>query len=122
YAVLGRSRRWVNRNGVATMYGLNQSTADNFDYIEGYEDHSVNVLSTYDDAGELTGVLINLPCPSQEEGNLFSISADFWHEAREELRARFGEKLFILPQVSAAGELTSTLIFEREPHLRMLEL
>jgi hypothetical protein len=63
-----------------------------------------------------------VPSPSQETEGLFEISADYWHETRRELRARFGEKLYILPQCSAAGELTSHLIFEKAPHERMLQL
>lgn len=122
YAVIGRNRRWMNHDGKATMYGLNQSTADSFDHIEGYEDHSLNLLATYDESGVLSGLLVNVPSPSQETEQLFEISADFWHEARQELRARFGEKLFILPQCSAAGDLTSHLIFENAAHERMLQL
>jgi hypothetical protein len=122
YAVIGRNRRWFDRDGNATMYGLNENTAEKFDHIEGYEDHSLNLLATYDESGVLTGLLVNVPSPSQETESLFEISADFWHEARRELRARFGEKLFILPQCSAAGELTSHLIFEAAAHERMLKL
>jgi hypothetical protein len=122
YAVIGRNRRWVDKNGVSTMYGLDENSAERFDHIEGFEDHSLNLLATYDDAGVLTGVVVNIPSPSQETEHLFELSADFWHETRRELRARFGENLFILPQVSAAGELTSHLIFEKPAHERMLEL
>jgi hypothetical protein len=122
YAVIGRSRRWVDNEGNATMYGLNEDTAGRFDHIEGYEDHSLNLLATYDKDKNLTGVIVNVPSPAQESMHAFEISADFWCETRQELRRRFGEKLYILPQCSAAGELTSALIFEGKPHVRMLEL
>jgi hypothetical protein len=122
YAVIGRNRRWFDRDGNATMYGLNEKTAEQFDHIEGYEDHSLNLLATYDADGALTGLVVNVPSPSQEVEQLFEISADFWHETRRELRARFGKELFILPQCSAAGELTSHLIFETAAHERMLKL
>jgi hypothetical protein len=122
YAVIGRNRRWVDRDGISTMYGLNESTAERFDHIEGYEDHSLNLLATYDADKNLTGVVVNVPSPSQETENLFELSADYWHETRQELRARFGEKLFVLPQCSAAGDLTPHLIFEKAPHERMLQL
>jgi hypothetical protein len=122
YTVIGRNRRWVDCDGNATMYGLNKDSAESFDHIEGYEDHSLNLLATYDASGVLTGIVVNLPSPSQETEHFFEISADFWHETRQELRARFGENLFILPQCSAAGELTSHLIFENAAHERMLEL
>ncbi len=122
YAVIGRNRRWVDHDGVSTMYGLNKNTAERFDHIEGYEDHSLNLLATYDADKNLTGVVVNVPAPSQETESLFELSADYWHETRQELRARFGEKLYILPQCSAAGELTPHLIFEKAPHERMLQL
>lgn len=121
-AVVGRNRRWVDRDGKATMYGLNEQSAERFDHIEGYEDHTLNLLTTYDESGALTGIIVNIPSPSQETEHLFELSADFWHETRRELRERFGENLFILPQVSAAGELTSHLIFEKAAHERMLKL
>ncbi|HWL51513.1 MAG TPA: hypothetical protein VNQ90_03710 [Chthoniobacteraceae bacterium] len=121
-AVVGRNRRWTGMDGRSTMYGLDEKTRDAFSHIEGYEDHSVNLLATYDGAGALTGVVVNLPSPAQESMHDFMISADFWHETRLELRKRHGEKLFILPQCSAAGELTSYVLYERAAHQRMLEI
>jgi hypothetical protein len=122
YAVLARNRRWVKTDGTATMHGLNADTADIFDHIEGYEDHSINLMATYDAAGVLTGLVVNTPCTAQGTDHLFEVSADFWHEARQELRKRFGEKLFILPQVSAAGDLTPIQLYEKAADQRMLEL
>lgn len=122
YAVVGRNRRWVNDDDKATMYGLNAEISDRFRHFEGYEDHSVNVVAVYDSAEALTGLLVNVPCPSQETESLFAISADWWCETRAELRRRFGGQLFILPQCSAAGELTSHLMYEREANERMLKL
>ena len=122
YAVVGRNRRWVDHDGISTMYGLNENTAARFDHIEGYEDHSLNLLATYDVDKNLTGIIVNVPSPSQETESLFELSADYWHETRQELRARFGEKLYILPQCSAAGDLTPHLIFDKPAHERMLRL
>ncbi len=122
YAVLGRNRRWVDRDGVARMYGLNAETAERFAHVEGFEDHSVNLLATYDAQDNLTGIVFNAPMTAQEDGSLFAISADLWCEARQELRNRFGENLYILPQVSAAGELTPKMIYEHVANKRMLEL
>ncbi|MGI5820221.1 MAG: hypothetical protein ACOX9R_19210 [Armatimonadota bacterium] len=119
-AVVGRNRRWVDIHGNSTMYG-NTDTSE-FSHIEGYEDHSVNVLATYDAAGALTGVIVNVPCPSQETEHIYEISADFWHETREQLRRRLGEDLFVLPQCSAAGDQSPHLIWGRREHERMLEL
>jgi hypothetical protein len=122
YAVVGRNRRWVDDEGKSHMYGLSATTAPKFDHIEGYEDHSLNLLATYDGEGKLTGIVVNIPGPSQEDEQIFEISADFWCETREELHRRLGEDVFVLPQCSAAGDLTSHLIFETAPHARMLKL
>lgn len=122
HAVLGRNRRWVRLDGRAQMYGLNAKSRDQFHHIEGFEDHDVNLLATYDSQTRLTGILVNIPCPAQEEEHGFELSADFWHETRQELRRRFGDHVFILPQCSAAGELTSHLMYEKPAHARMLSL
>ncbi len=120
HAVVGRNRRWVDVHGNSTMYG--DTDTPEFSHIEGYEDHSVNVLATYDTAGQPTGVVVNLPCPSQATGGIFEISADFWHETREELRDRLGAGLFVLPQASAAGDQSPHLLYGKREHERMLEL
>jgi len=122
YAVVGHNRRWVNAEGASAMYGLCAPANEGFRHVEGAEDHSLNLVATYDDQDRLTGLIVNLPCPSQEDEALFVVSADFWHETRKELRQRFGDGLFILAQVSAAGELTSHPILNTAAHLRMLEL
>lgn len=120
YAVVGRNRRQVKRDGTALMYG--DTSTDDFSYMEGYEDHSVQVLFTYDDARNLTGMVVNVPCPSQvTEGHRF-ISADYWHEARCEIRKRHSAPLFILPQCSAAGDQSPHVMFNKEAEVRMLRL
>jgi hypothetical protein len=123
-AVVGFNRRTTYFNGSARMYG--RANVPEFSHIEGYEDQSVDMLFTYNDKHELTGILINLACPAQvtESANFFS--ADFWHEAREEIRKRHGEALFILPQCSAAGDLSPHMpgghILHRREQLRMFKL
>lgn len=136
-AVVGRNRRavyfddlserpdYVHMPGLRTerfarMYG---NTNDKmFSHVEGYEDHSVDLLFTWDDAGKLTGVVVNLACPSQETESINQISADFWHETRAALRQRLGENLFILPQCAAAGDQSPHLLWYKEAENRMLAL
>ena len=67
-----------------------------FSHIEGYEDHSVNVLCTWDTLHNLTGIVVNIACPSQDTEHLHRISADYWHDTRLELRGRLGTDLFIM--------------------------
>lgn len=132
YAVVGHNRRAVyfhdrpaGAPGFATvknaqMYG--KMDDPDFDCMEGYVDHSVNILFTYNEKKELTGSVINIPCPSQETESLSEISADFWNETREALRKKYGKKLFILPQCSAAGDISPHLRYNQKAEQRMLEL
>ena len=119
-AVVGRNRRSVYADGSSQMYG-NTATAG-FSHIEGYEDHGVNLLGTWDAAGTLTGLVVNVACPSQVSENLFELSADYWHETRVELRKRYGEGLFVLPQCSAAGDQAPHIQWGKAAEERMLRL
>ena len=120
FAVVGRNRRWVSVEAASTMYGNTDTPA--FSHIEGYEDHSVNVLAAYDTAGTLTGVVVNVPCPSQVDEGLFALSADYWHDTRQELRCRLGEHVHVLAQCSAAGDQSPHPLFEKQAQQRMWKL
>ena len=119
-AVVGFNRRQVKSDGASQMYG--DTSTDDFSHIEGYEDHGVDLLFTYDASRELTGMVVNLACPSQvTEGDRF-VSADFWHETRCAIRQRHGEQLFVLPQCSAAGDQSPHLMWKKQAEARMLRL
>ncbi|WP_207395600.1 hypothetical protein [Bremerella alba] len=121
HAALSHNRIVTHRDGSSRMVGSFQqgkTSDDKFSHIEGFEDHAVQLLFTVNKTGDLTGLLINTPCPAQvQRGNL--ISADFWHETRNELRRRLGDDLFILPQVSAAGDLATSVMVETKGEKRM---
>ncbi len=119
-AVVGRNRRSAYEGGVSRMYG-NTAAAD-FSHIEGYEDHTVNLLATYGPAGQLTGLLVNVACPSQVSEHAFQLSADYWHDTRVELRRRLGKGLFVLPQCSAAGDQSPHIQWGKAAEERMLRL
>ncbi len=137
HAVVGRNRRVVyfddlsQRPGYkhhhghcttrhAAMYGRTDDPM--FSHIEGYEDHSVDLLYTWDERNELTGIIVNLACPSQETEGLSVISADFWHDTRGAIRQQLGEKVFILPQCSAAGDQSPHPLWYKAAEKRMLDL
>ncbi len=123
-AVLSHNRIVTRRDGTSRMVGSFQggTTADpEFSHIEGFEDHAVHLLFTVDEAGKMTGMVINTACPAQvQRGSL--LSADFWHEAREEIRQRLGDQLFILPQTSSAGDLATNVMVEKKGEDRMQKL
>jgi len=119
YAVVGHNRLTAYTDGHSRMYG--SVDQPNFSHIEGYEDHSVNLLYTWNAYRKLTGVLINVAVPSQASGGS-RISADFWHETRNELRNRLGEELFVLPQCSAAGDQSPVVLIGRKAEDRMERL
>ncbi len=102
HAVVGHNRRAVYADGTARMYGA--TDREDFAWIEGYEDHSLDLLFTWDTDGRLAGVIIGIPCPSQVDEHLEFFSADYWHDVRVELRARFGDALHVLPLCGAAGD------------------
>ncbi|MBM3499196.1 MAG: hypothetical protein FJX74_11055 [Armatimonadetes bacterium] len=120
HAVVGHNRRASYLDGRSVMYGATE--APDFAGLEGYEDHGLDLLFTWDEAGALTGLIVNLACPSQETEGVSYTSADFWHETRVELRRRLGEGLFVLPQCSAAGDQSPHLLVHKQAEARMLEL
>lgn len=111
-AVVGHNRRAAFLDGSAKMYA--DTSADDFDCIEGYEDHGVNLLFTWDEEESLTGVIVNLACPSQETEGARFVSADFWHEARLEIRKRLGRVIPVLPQCAPAGDQSPHLLVHKE--------
>jgi hypothetical protein len=121
HAVVGENRRVRYFDGSAKMYG--SVSGPEFSHIEGHVDHSVNLLFTYDPDRKLTGALMNVACPAQasESGQDF-VSADYWHDVREELRRRHGSSLFVLPQCSAAGDQSPHRLIAKAAEDRMLQL
>jgi hypothetical protein len=109
HAVVGLNRRAHYRNGSSVMYG--NTNQPDFTNIEGYEDHAVPMLFFWDENKDLTGVIVNLACTSQETEGLSEVSADFWHEARIEIRRRLARDAFVLPQCAAAGDLSPHLLY-----------
>jgi hypothetical protein len=107
-------------NGHSVMYGNTNDPM--FSHFEAGTDSFMNVLFTYDANDQMTGVLVNVPCPSQVDEHIWKLSADFWHETRQELRKRFGEALHVLPQCSAAGDLSPHQVHYKAALQRRLKL
>jgi len=118
-AVVGHNRRASFRDGAAKMYA--DTNDEMFECIEGYEDHSLELLFVWDTEENLTGIVVNLACPSQVTEAALYVSADFWHEARAELRKRYGSELFILPQCAPAGDQSPHFLLYKKEEAYMRE-
>ncbi len=136
YAVVGHSRRVVyfddlsKRSGAvinstsgvsghAAMYGNTNDPM--FSHYEAGADHFINLLYTFDAAEKLTGAIINVPCPAQSSEHERRLSASFWHETREAIRAQHGN-IFILPQSAAGGDLSPRVLHYKKAELRRFQL
>ncbi len=116
HASIGQNRLTAYYDGSSQMYG--KTNDPNFSNMEGYEDHSVNLIYTWDSKGKLTGLVVNVSIPSQVQYGS-TISSDYWHETRLELRKRWGEGLFVLPQCSAAGDQSPRIMIDHRAEKRM---
>ena len=106
-------------NGHAAMYG--NTNDENFSHYEAGADHFINLLFTHDADGKLTGVIVNLPCPSQNSEMNDHITADYWSDVRRELQKRFGP-IHVLPQCAAAGDLSPRLLHYQKAQDRRFRL
>ena len=117
HAVVGHNRRAVYLDGSAKMYG--STNREDFACIEGYEDHGMDMLFFWDHEQKPTGIVINIACPSQVTEGVSYVSADFWHEVRTELRERYTQGLFILPQCAAAGDQSPHFLLSQKAEENM---
>jgi len=120
HAVVGRNRRAAYENGSARMYGATDTP--DFRSLEGYEDHGVDMLFFWDGQKALKAVGICLACPSQEVEGRSTVNADFWHDVREQLRAKYGEGLCILGWCAPAGDQSPHTLWYKAAEERMRKL
>ncbi|MBO4411625.1 MAG: hypothetical protein J5794_05515, partial [Lachnospiraceae bacterium] len=133
YAVVGHSRRVVydtdmsevlpNKvapNGHAVMYG-NTNRPEFLGYEAG-ADHFVNLMYTFDASDRLTGIVINVPCPSQVSESYDMQSADYWADVREYVHQAYGEDVYVLPQCAAAGDISPRILHYKDAQRRRMAL
>ena len=134
YAVVAHSRRVVyfddyslrdfskslSPNGHGVMYGNTNDAM--FSHYEGGADHFLNAMYTFDESGKLTGILANVPCPSQVSEMMTMLSADYWHDVREAVKTEFGEGIYVLPQCAAAGDLSPRILHYKKAQARRMKL
>ena len=119
-AVVAQNRRAVYADGTARMYG--RTNGPTFRGIEGYEDHDINTLFFWNEAGSLVAIAVNVSCPSQEVESGRNVDADFWHPVRERLHKRFGPEVCIVGMCGAAGDQSPHVIYRKAAAERMKRL
>jgi hypothetical protein len=117
HAVVGHNRRVVYADGHAQMLGNTNDPL--FRHIEGYEDHAVDILCFYDDKKRMKAAAITLACTAQMSQGDTVVSADFWHDARERLRQRYGKELCVLGFCAPAGDQCPHLSYRKKSEARM---
>jgi hypothetical protein len=138
YAVVAHSRRTVyfddiskrpgtelnsltSLHGHAVMYG--NTNDDNFSHYEAGADHFINIMYTFTSDGELSGAIINIPCPSQNSESEANrrLTSDFWYDIKGKIREKHGN-IPILAQCAAGGDLSPRIMHYKEAQLRRFKL
>ena len=101
-AVVGMCRRAAYSDGSAQMWGDTNRAV--FTHLEGGNDSGIELLYVFDKNKKLMGIVANIACPAQCVQHRLFISPDFWGETKMLLRKHFGEDIFLLPLLSAAGD------------------
>ena len=134
YAVVAHSRRVVyfeekaaqakrdlmTPAGYAVMYGNTNHPL--FSHYEAGADHFMNLLFTFDEQEKLTGMIVNVPCPSQLSEHFLKQSSDYWHDVRKLVAQEYGEDVYVLTQCAAAGDLSPRTLHYKQAQVRRMEL
>ena len=115
-----RPRDFMTPRGYGVMYG--RTNDELFSHYEAGADHFLNVLFTFDPNQKLTGMIVNVPCPSQIGEGLYMQSSDYWNEVREFVAKEFGDDVYVLTQCAAAGDLSPRLLHYHQAQERRMRL
>ena len=101
-AAVGMCRRVVYDDGTAAMWG--DSNTASFVSMEGGNDSGIELIYTFDENKNLTGVVANIACPSQILEQRSFISADYWGRAKAMIREKLGTGVYLLGLGGAGGD------------------
>lgn len=107
-------------NGHAIMAG--KTNDPSFSHYEAGEDSRLNAMFTFNIEEKLTGIIVNVPCPSQTCDSFQVMSADYWADVREMVAEKYGPDVYVLPQCAAAGDLTPPVYHNKDAEFRRLRL
>lgn len=121
FAQIGENRRSVFADGHAQMYAKTNDAR--FRHMEAGSDSGVETLFFWNADKTLQAVAINVACPSQEVESRSTLNADFWHDAREQLKTKLNlPNLTVLGWCSAAGDQSPHPQYRRDAEARMIQL
>ncbi len=102
-ADIGWCRIVVFKNGGAEMYG-NPFRGD-FSHMLSEPDTRIPVLFTYDTAGRLTGIVINVSSPAQIVESQPAVSPDYWGVVRDKIAEQIDSGVAVLVLNGAGGDM-----------------
>jgi hypothetical protein len=82
----------------------------------------MNLMFTFDAQQNLTGIVVNVPCPSQLSEHFTKLSADYWTEVRQMVAKEYGENVYVLPQCAAAGDVSPRVLHYKKAQARRMAL
>jgi hypothetical protein len=100
----GCCRRGIVESGEAVMYI--DTSRDDFVKMEYPDGGPMNFMYIKDEKGNLKGIVTSIPCTAQVLEHQFYISSDYSGRVRQKLKDKYGDDLFYLPLISAAGDLS----------------
>jgi hypothetical protein len=102
------------------MYG--PTAVPEFRGIENGADPGLETLFFWNGRQDLLAAGINVACPSQVKEHASTLSADFWHDVREQLYSGLSSNLCILGWPGAAGDISPHRVYYKAAEARMLKL
>ena len=121
------SKRPKGQYGSTTPYAghaviLGKTGDDKFEGWESGSENFINFLFTYDMNDKLTGCIINAPVTAQiYSGHMRKYTSDFWHDVREIFKKKY-PGVYILPQVSGAGDTIPFHVHNKEAEKRRIAM
>ena len=107
YAAISFNRRPMFKevDGKCRSFMYGDCSRQDFRCFEDGTDNSAEMLYTWNKNNDITGLVINVSCPSQVYELHQFISADFWAPTRNAIRESLGN-IYVMPACGAAGDLS----------------